>query len=208
MRSSAWALLLILAASTIHSEEQTEKPKIKRVETVTAPARSDKWGKKLVDTQEMERPLNQFMEYLSSISGVNIMPENDKLQNEFKKLNVKVPAMNQVSWHTLLQIACEQHGLRIDEQQLSANILVIWQPARVSINVRDMELRDVIWSIANQARLNVIVDPDVKGIVTAAAARRSEISRQRRRPYESGICRDQFGSAAALPCVSRKNHGV
>src|SRR5687768_6127947 len=68
MRSSAWALFLILAASTSHSEEQTEKPKIKRVETVTAPARSDKWGKKLVDTQEMERPLSQFMEYLSSIS--------------------------------------------------------------------------------------------------------------------------------------------
>jgi type II secretory pathway component HofQ len=167
MRRCAFIIPFILT-SVVLCEEQPEKSKLRRIEHVTAPAPSDKWKKKVVDTQEMERPLNQFLDYLASVSGVNILADSDTLQKEFKKLTVKVPAMNQVTWYTLLQMACEQHGLRIDEQQLNANIIVLWQPARVTINVRDAVLRDVIWSIANQAKLNVIVDAEVKGTVTAS----------------------------------------
>lgn len=166
MRAIA-CLSLIMTALTLFAQDEFERPRLQRVETLAIPPVSDKWARKANDVQAMELPMNRFLEYVATISGLNIAAENAGLENDIKKMTARIPAMKQVTWRTLLQAGCEQHGLRIDERQISGNVLTIWRPARITVNVNGAELRDVIWSIANQAKLNIIIDQEVSGTVSA-----------------------------------------
>ena len=89
-------------------------------------------------------------------------------ENDLRKQLVNVPQLENVSWCTLLEILCKDNGLRLDDSRIKEKVVVVWRPKRVSLNFKDAELRDVVWSIARQAELNVVIDPEVQGSVTAS----------------------------------------
>jgi hypothetical protein len=157
------SLSLLLSCGVMMGQDQTAP---KRVETLT-PTRTSQ-GSERVSVPAMERSMRQMMDYLASASGVNIVAANEALDIELRKEMVCVRQLDNVKWRMLLELLCKDKGLRLDDQRLKENILIIWRPKLVNLQVKDAELRDVVWSIAQQANLNVIIDPEVRGTVTAS----------------------------------------
>lgn len=107
--------------------------------------------------------LGQVLEYLSGAAKTNIRARDAKLE----KLPVAMPLAltEKTTWRTVLEDVCRENRLRIDDSL--ANVLLIWQPQRVSCAFRDADVREVLYTLAMQANLNIIIDEDVKGTVTA-----------------------------------------
>jgi type II secretory pathway component HofQ len=112
-----------------------------------------------------ERPLQQVLEYLSTVSGMTIKVKSDDL----KKLPVKVDFITeQMSWRPILETLCRNHKLRLDESGLKEKQLVVYRPACITLQVKDADVREVIWSIAREGKLNIVIDSEVQGNVTAS----------------------------------------
>lgn len=109
-----------------------------------------------------EKPLKVVTDHLSSVTGINIKLKEEALA----RLPVTLD-LEGVSWETVLDWVCKKHDLRVDRDLAKQKILFIWRPKKVTLDYRDADIRTVIWSIAEQADLSVVIDPVVKGNVTA-----------------------------------------
>lgn len=109
-----------------------------------------------------KRSLKQVLDYLSTASGQNIVATDVELQ----KLKVALPESTQ-SWRAMLETLCRQHGLRLDESRKAEKVLYVWKPKTITYTFNKADIRDVLWAIATDANISIVIDPEVKGEVTA-----------------------------------------
>ncbi|HYG78572.1 MAG TPA: hypothetical protein VEK08_26470 [Planctomycetota bacterium] len=110
------------------------------------------------------RSLKQVLDYFSAASRLNVRAANEALEKQ--NVTLQPELIRAADWRPALQHFCAANDLRIDERKLAERVLIVWQPVKVSLDVQNADVRSVIWSIAEQARINVVLDPDVKGEVT------------------------------------------
>src|ERR1700710_1704661 len=142
-------------------------PVIKRVESVTTVA--DNQGMTAVSQRGAlftldvtERPLKQVLDYLSTISNINIRVVKEK----DNKLPVSFRLEN-VTYRAVLDFIAKKYGMIVDDKDLAAShIIYIDTPERVSMVFQRADIRDVINTIAIQSNANIVVGPEIVGEVS------------------------------------------
>jgi type II secretory pathway component HofQ len=155
-------LLCILNSNALTAEN--DRDAVRHVEYITE--KKDQRDTTITLTQTTQRPLKQVLDYLSTVSGMNISVQSEEL----KKLLVDVDfgtAARPTPWHDVLDNICRTYTLRLNETQLKEKIVRVYKPELISVTYRDADVRDAIFEIANVGKLNVIVDPEIQGKVTA-----------------------------------------
>jgi len=119
-----------------------------------------------VDLATTDRRMESLLFYLGRSGNVKFaLTENaikDIVVTEAELKNVK-----NVTWRGALDMICGAKKLRIDERLLEKErTLTISKPELISMRFKDADVREVVWAIAQSGKLNVIIDPDVKGNIT------------------------------------------
>jgi len=112
------------------------------------------------------RPLTQVLEYISRVAELSIVVRDEEL----KKLSINpddITSLKNATWRAMLEVVCRKHKLRIDEALIKEKLIVVYRPERITMNFKNADIREVLWAIAQSGKLNVVIDPDVKGNVTA-----------------------------------------
>lgn len=112
------------------------------------------------------RPLSQVLEYISRSAELSIVVRDEEL----KKIDVNaddVTGLKHATWRAMLEVVCRRNKLRIDESRIKEKLVVVYRPERITMNFKNADVREVLWAIAQSGKLNVVIDPDVKGNVTA-----------------------------------------
>lgn len=116
----------------------------------------------LISLEVNERPLKQVLDYLSTVSNINIRvvkEKDNKLPVSFKLENV--------TYRAILDFIARKYGLMVDDRELAASrIIYIDSPERVSMSFQRADIRDVINTIAIQSQANIVVGPEVQGEVS------------------------------------------
>jgi hypothetical protein len=175
MRYLALAALLTLAAQFPARTEEDNTRKEKWVEKITekepAPAIDSRNAIIDADVSKIDRPLQQIMDYFSTVAGVNIkvQAENAGRADEIRKLIVKPDWFGEKkTWREHLDAICAKLKLRIDDSHLKQDKLVyIYRPESVTMTFKDADVREVIFTIAEAGKLSVVIDPEVQGKVSA-----------------------------------------
>ena len=159
-------LAVCLATSLVSGIQaaDNDRERVRHVDYITV-KRSDDTAR-TTKGETAQRPLRQVLDYLSGVSGLNISVQRDDLQ----KLLVEVDfgtADHPRPWRDTLDQLCRTYTLRLDESQLKEKIVRVYKPALISVAYKDADIRDVIFEIATAGNLNVIVDPEIQGKVTA-----------------------------------------
>ena len=106
--------------------------------------------------------LKVVLDYLSIHSGVNIRALDDK------DLDLKVTlSLDNVSWKEILRFLAEKYGLVVDDSREAQGLIVVKSPPKVSIIFdKPTDIREVISAIAAKTEANLIIGPEVKGLVS------------------------------------------
>lgn len=116
----------------------------------------------LISLEVNERPLKQVLDYLSTVSNINIRvvkEKDNKLPVSFKLENV--------TYRAILDFIARKYGLMVDDRELATSrIIYIDSPERVSMSFQRADIRDVINTIAIQSQANIVVGPEVVGEVS------------------------------------------
>ena len=156
------------SGDSIDRAKENDRPVLKRVEYLTEKKKSaDKAYDGFVDHFDIqERALQQVVDYLSQVGGVKILLQTEDL----KKIVISTEgwSQGQVNWRQVLDAICKEHKLRIDDSRLKdEKIVVVWKPEMISFTYKDADIRDVLFTIAAAGKLNIVIDPEVQGKVTA-----------------------------------------
>lgn len=109
-----------------------------------------------------ERPLKQVLDYLSTISNINIRVVKEK----DNKLPVSFRLEN-VTYRAVLDFIARKYGMIVDDRDLAAShIIYIDTPERVSMVFARADIRDVINTIAIQSNANIVIGPEITGEVS------------------------------------------
>jgi type II secretory pathway component HofQ len=123
---------------------------------------SVRFGDKLLTLDVKDRPLKQVLDYLSTISNVNI--------RALKEKDNAVPItlrLENVKTHALLAFIAKKYGFTIDSRDFAkSHIVYVDSPQRVSMVFSRADIRDVINTIAIQSNGNIVVGPEVAGEVS------------------------------------------
>jgi type II secretory pathway component HofQ len=142
---------------TIKITEKDKDEKVLRVETV---------GKDHGD--ETERPLKQFLDYLGSRDNVQFAVTDKSIQTILVSTNI-LKDNPKASWRAIVDSICKANKLRVDDSRLEKeHLIVISKPQLISVKFKDADIREVLWSIAQTGKVNIVIDPDVKGNVTVS----------------------------------------
>lgn len=152
------ALLSCAALQAVETIKITEtSPEALRVESIT--------GK---DHEAKERPLYLVLEYLAAGHSVTFALTDDAM----KKIPISteyITANPKASWRAILDTICRDKKLRVDDSRLEKeHLIVISKPQLISVKFKDADIREVLWSIAQTGKVNIVIDPDVKGNVTVS----------------------------------------
>lgn len=116
----------------------------------------------LISLEVNERPLKQVLDYLSTVSNVNIRvvkEKDNKLPVSFKLENV--------TYRAILDFIARKYGMMIDDRELAtSHIIYVDTPERVSMIFQRADIRDVINTIAIQSNANIVVGPEIQGEVS------------------------------------------
>jgi len=104
-----------------------------------------------------ERPLGDVLRLIHDRSGANI------LLAPGVEARVTI-AFSGVPWREALWLIAENAGCIVSESR--GRVFRVEKPPRVSIEFQDEDIRNVIQSIATQAGANIVIAPDVTGLVT------------------------------------------
>ncbi|MEL6716021.1 MAG: hypothetical protein AAFP86_19730, partial [Planctomycetota bacterium] len=110
-----------------------------------------------VDLDIVEKDLSLVVEFLRNRSGANIVI----LQGGDKK--VEALKLSDVYWRDALEYAAEVAGCVVEEDK--SGVLTISEPKRVSFVFDEVDLREVISTIATVADADIIMGAEVQGIV-------------------------------------------
>ncbi len=109
----------------------------------------------------VDKPLKQVLEYISQVSGVNVMVLKPK--DELLKISLKV---EDVDWRAVVDLIARKYKLIVDDSRLRDKILVLDSPERVSMTFTYADVRDIISTISTQANANIVIGPEVQGTLT------------------------------------------
>ena len=110
-----------------------------------------------VDLDIVENDLSLVVQVLRDLSGANIVI----LEGGDQK--VRALKLTDVYWRDALDFAAEIAGCVVDEDK--SGVLSIERPKRVTFSYDDIDLREVISSISKLANANIVMGPEVQGIV-------------------------------------------
>jgi type II secretory pathway component HofQ len=110
-----------------------------------------------------DRPLSAVLEYLSSVSGITIRTQDPKLD----KLPVTLDNVANLKWQSVVDLICRQHKLRIDDSRLKEKIVTLYRPEFVNLSFNNADVREAIMALATSGNLNVVLDNEVTGTITA-----------------------------------------
>ena len=106
------------------------------------------------------RQLGEVVEFVRERSGANIVILAGE-ESEQTPISIE---LTDVSWREVLEIAAEMAGCIVEER--SAGVLALTKPERVTINFAYTELEEVIDTIAAASGANIIIAPEVSGLIT------------------------------------------
>ena len=158
--------LLALTLASVRAEDETPSV-IRRVETITnstedRDVKATAQRGALFTLDVTERPLKQVLDYLSTISNINIRVVKEK----DNKLPVSFRLEN-VTYRAVLDFIARKYGMIVDDRDLaSSHIIYIDTPERVSMVFQRADIRDVINTIAIQSNANIVVGPEIQGEVS------------------------------------------
>ena len=109
----------------------------------------------------VKRPLRDVLSYLSRVSGYNIIPTTDQVG----ELEVTIRLEN-IYWRDALDVVAAKYKLVVDEGRIKARVLMVEKPEVVEYRAIDADVREVISTIAEIGKANVIISPKVQGNVT------------------------------------------
>lgn len=110
-----------------------------------------------------DRPIEDVLKVIRDKSGANILlaPGVDaRVSMAFKG----------VPWREALYLVAENAGCVVEERR--GRVFMVSKPERVSFEFDDEDIRKAIQAIATQANANIVIAPDVKGLVTAKLVNR------------------------------------
>lgn len=110
-----------------------------------------------VDLDIVDKDLSLVVQLLRGRSGANIVI----LEGGDNKVDAL--ELTDVFWRDALEYAAEKAGCVVEEDK--SGVLTITEPKRVSFVFDDVDLREVISTIAAVAEANVMMGPEVQGIV-------------------------------------------
>ena len=161
-------LLAVCVGFVCRAGEDDAGAVLRRVETINTTPTDDKSGiasttrGALISLEVNERPLKQVLDYLSTVSNVNIRvvkEKDNKLPVSFKLENV--------TYRAILDFIARKYGMLIDDRELSSShIIYVDTPERVSMIFQRADIRDVINTIAIQSNANIVVGPEIIGEVS------------------------------------------
>ncbi len=170
MEAVRGAALLALAAALMSpicaGEEDNQTVINSRVVQITNPSDANVTATQqrgaLFTLDVTERPLKQVLDYLSTISNINIRVVKEK----DNKLPVTFRLEN-VTYRAVLDFIARKYGMIVDDRDLaSSHIIYIDTPERVSMVFARADIRDVINTIAIQSNANIVVGPEITGEVS------------------------------------------
>ncbi|MCX7804906.1 MAG: hypothetical protein N3A38_06910 [Planctomycetota bacterium] len=109
----------------------------------------------------VDKPLKQVLEYISQVSGINVMVLKPK--DELLKISLKV---EDVHWRAVVDLIARKYKLVVDDSRLRDKILVLDSPERVSMTFTNADVRDIISMISTQANANIVIGPEIQGTLT------------------------------------------
>ena len=118
-----------------------------------------------VDLVMKEGTLGEAADIVRRGTGANIVFMSSDV--DLSQLPVELE-LNNVRWRTALKLATEQVGCVIDEDR--DGILLISSPPRVTLQFPNADLVEVIDTIALVAGANVVIGPEVEGVVSVRFA--------------------------------------
>ena len=111
----------------------------------------------LVTFDVLERPLQDLARHIGDKAGVNIILAKGI------EANVTI-ALKDVEWRQALELVAEKAGCVV--VKLAGNLYKIEKPPRVTMSFSDTPIKDVIEAIAKISNANIIVAPEVEGVIT------------------------------------------
>lgn len=139
-------------------------PVLKRVESLATAEDTNQSASvqgSLISLEVNDRPLQQVLDYLRTVSGKNIAVVKEK----DKKLLVTFKLEN-VTYRAILDFIARKYGMVVDDTQLKNNLIFLDTPEKVSMVFQRADIRDVINTIAIQSNANIVIGPEVTGEVS------------------------------------------
>ena len=175
MKSVSTLCVLVLFAPVFsYAEEPEDAPRRpSRVEYLTE-KKDTEVHRDGVKTSEIappadskKRQLKNIVDYLSYNSGMNITLKTDDLNRLMVEVDLSNNPNRPRTWRDQLEEICRKYKLRIDDSRFKEKIVTVYKPETISFEYKDADIREVVFTIANAGKLNVVIDPDVHGKVTA-----------------------------------------
>jgi len=105
----------------------------------------------------VDQELSEVVQFVRDRSGANIVILEGGEQR------VRDLQVNDILWRDALEFAVDLAGCVLDEGK--SGVLMISRPKRVSFDLRDVDLNEVIMTIAAASGANIIIGPEVSGTV-------------------------------------------
>ncbi|MBL8857908.1 MAG: hypothetical protein JNL28_05340 [Planctomycetes bacterium] len=119
-----------------------------------------------VNLRIVDKTVEDVVSYLRERSGANIVvidpgPNSNRLPISDAKVSLD---LSDISWRDALDIVAEKVHGTVEER--SGGVLAVTSPEKVSIQIKDQDIRNVIELIATSANANVVVGKEVAGSVS------------------------------------------
>lgn len=111
-----------------------------------------------IELDVTERPLPDVLKHIRDKSGANIL-----IAPGAENATVTI-GFSGVPWREALELVAENAGCVVVESR--GRVYKVEKPPRVTFSFEDEDIRKVILAIGKQAGANIIVAPDVTGLVT------------------------------------------
>jgi type II secretory pathway component HofQ len=105
----------------------------------------------------VDQELSEVVQFVRDRSGANIVILEGGEQR------VRDLQVNDILWRDALEFAVDLAGCVLDDGK--SGVLTISRPKRVSFDLRDIDLNEVIMTIAAASGANIIIGPEVEGTV-------------------------------------------
>ncbi len=115
-----------------------------------------------------KRPLKQIIDYLSYNSGMNITLKTEALNRMVVEVDLSSDPKHPKTWRDQLEAVCQKYKLRIDDSHFKERVVIVYKPETITFDYKDADIRQVVMTIAEVGKLNVVIDPEVQGKVTAS----------------------------------------
>ena len=150
-------LLLVLMCLRLLAVET-----VKITEKDPAPANADG----MVDLATTDRRMDSLLLYLGRAGNVKFALADNAIK-DLVVTEAELKNVRNVTWRGALDMICRAKKLRVDDRLLKKErSITISKPELISMRFKDADVRDVLWTIALAGKVNLVIDPDVKGSIT------------------------------------------